>query len=291
MTDATASGASRTRRPGAIEAALRELLLEQYARDDACVPARVLNLVVVVDREWRGEILNRLERRRPLPPVATDPVRGRAGPHDDRRDGDDRRPRATRRAGELGAGAASGSCSTSARATSRSCDSIVDPLVVTDIATVTWSPHGHPEAVDALLHLSQVVLVDSVNELDARDGRRRARELARGGVRGRPGVAALDAVARAGRGDVRPAAVARRARPDRLGDGAPPPRIGGARACCSAGGWRRGWGGSPARWSARTARCTEGARAPRRRRASSWSRTRRCRCRGWRASRSGRRAG
>ena len=25
-------------------------------------PARVLNLVVIVDREWRGEILNRLER-------------------------------------------------------------------------------------------------------------------------------------------------------------------------------------------------------------------------------------
>ena len=28
---------------------------------------------------------------------------------------------------------------------------IVAPLVVTDLATVVWSPHGHPEAVDALL--------------------------------------------------------------------------------------------------------------------------------------------
>ena len=30
-------------------------------------------------------------------------------------------------------------------------DRIVDPLVVTDVATVMWAPHGHPEAVDALL--------------------------------------------------------------------------------------------------------------------------------------------
>jgi hypothetical protein len=50
--------------------------------------------------------------------------------------------------------------------------------VVTDIATVTWSPHGHPEAVDALLHLSQVILVDSVNEFDARSAVHRAKELA-----------------------------------------------------------------------------------------------------------------
>src|SRR5256714_9317366 len=48
--------------PGAIEAALRQLLYERHSEDAAYVPARVLNLVVVVDREWRGEIANRLER-------------------------------------------------------------------------------------------------------------------------------------------------------------------------------------------------------------------------------------
>jgi Glucose-6-phosphate dehydrogenase subunit len=57
-------------------------------------------------------------------------------------------------------------------------DTIVDPVVVTDIATVVWSPHGHPEAVDALLHLAQVVLVDSVNEPDASAAVARAREVA-----------------------------------------------------------------------------------------------------------------
>ena len=32
---------------------------------------------------------------------------------------------------------------------------IVDPLVVSDLPTLLWSPHGHPEAVRALLPLSQ----------------------------------------------------------------------------------------------------------------------------------------
>ena len=41
---------------------------------------------------------------------------------------------------------------------------IADPLVVTDLPTLLWSPHGHHEAVDALLALAQAVLVDSVDE-------------------------------------------------------------------------------------------------------------------------------
>src|SRR5687768_18071759 len=48
--------------PADIEEALRHLLQQQHARDDAHAPARVLNMVVVVDRDWRGEIMNRLEQ-------------------------------------------------------------------------------------------------------------------------------------------------------------------------------------------------------------------------------------
>src|SRR5437016_14630701 len=48
--------------PSAVEEAFRRLLFERHAADAAYAPARVLNLVVVVDREWRGEIANRLER-------------------------------------------------------------------------------------------------------------------------------------------------------------------------------------------------------------------------------------
>src|SRR5947199_412098 len=38
---------------------------------------------------------------------------------------------------------------------------IVDPLLVRDLITIVWSPHGHPEAVDTLLGLADVVLLDS----------------------------------------------------------------------------------------------------------------------------------
>src|SRR3954471_25046625 len=48
--------------PSKIESALRHLLIERYHDEDAFVPARVLNLVVVVDGEFRGEVENRLER-------------------------------------------------------------------------------------------------------------------------------------------------------------------------------------------------------------------------------------
>ena len=40
-------------------------------------------------------------------------------------------------------------------------DTIVDPLVVSDLATVVWAPHRHTQAVDSLLRLAQVILVDS----------------------------------------------------------------------------------------------------------------------------------
>ena len=60
--DAAATWSGEDVAPGDVEAALRHLLQEQYARDGAHAPARVLNLVVVIDREWRGEIMNRLEQ-------------------------------------------------------------------------------------------------------------------------------------------------------------------------------------------------------------------------------------
>src|ERR1700689_1861914 len=48
--------------PDHIEAALRELLRERHAANEPLAPARGLNLGVIVDREWKGEIANRLER-------------------------------------------------------------------------------------------------------------------------------------------------------------------------------------------------------------------------------------
>ena len=87
---------------------------------------------------------------------------------------------------------------------------IADPLVVTDLPTLLWSPHGHHEAVEALLPLAQAVLLDSVDEPVWREAIDRACTLVRAGLRRRPRVAALDPVARARRGDLRPAGAALR---------------------------------------------------------------------------------
>src|SRR5215468_4326707 len=46
--------------PGDIEAALRAMLKERHAENASYVPARTLNLICVVDKQWSGEIANRL---------------------------------------------------------------------------------------------------------------------------------------------------------------------------------------------------------------------------------------
>jgi glucose-6-phosphate dehydrogenase assembly protein OpcA len=162
--------------PSAIEEALRELIKEQCGRDDAYAPARVLNLVVVVDREWRGEIMNRLDRVGRYNPsrtilCAVEPDRTTIDATVAITAMDDPKP------GELSLTRERVVLDLGPRHLEK-LDTIVDPLVVTDIATLVWSPHGHPEAVDALLHLAQVVLVDSVNEPDSGAAVARARELA-----------------------------------------------------------------------------------------------------------------
>ncbi|MGH2741186.1 MAG: glucose-6-phosphate dehydrogenase assembly protein OpcA, partial [Thermoleophilaceae bacterium] len=166
--------------PAAIEEALRALIQEQCGRDEAYAPARVLNLVVVVDREWRGEIMNRLDRvgrYHPSRTILCAVEDGRttidATVAITTEDHHDPKP------GELALTRERIVLDLGPRHLER-LDTIVDPIVVTDIATVVWSPHGHPEAVDALLHLSQVVLVDSVNEPDPGAAVARARELAGG---------------------------------------------------------------------------------------------------------------
>jgi glucose-6-phosphate dehydrogenase assembly protein OpcA len=162
--------------PSAVEEALRQLITEQCARHDAYAPARVLNLVVVVDREWRGEIMNRLDRVGRYNPsrtilCAVEHGRTTIDATVAITAVDDPKP------GELALTRERVVLDLGPRHLER-LDTIVDPLVVTDIATVVWSPHGHPEAVDALLHLAQVVLVDSVNEPDSAAAIVRARELA-----------------------------------------------------------------------------------------------------------------
>src|SRR5687768_7756724 len=48
--------------PGHVDEALRRMLAARHQKSEAFVPARVLNLVVIAEREFRGEVENRLER-------------------------------------------------------------------------------------------------------------------------------------------------------------------------------------------------------------------------------------
>ncbi len=162
--------------PGAIEAHLRELLKLQHAKSEAYVPARVLNLAVIVERDWRGEIFNRLEhvgRYHPSRTIlcAVEPRRTTIDVWASiSTEGDARRGEIalTRERIVLDIGPSH----------LKALDTIVAPLLVSDIATVVWSPHGHVKAVDALLRLAQVVLVDSVMEPDPATAVVRAQELA-----------------------------------------------------------------------------------------------------------------
>jgi glucose-6-phosphate dehydrogenase assembly protein OpcA len=162
--------------PGAIEAALRDMLRERHAEGESLVPARVLNLVVVVDAEWSGEIANRLARVGRFHPsrtivCAVEPGRetldAMASIAADVEGNGDGAMALTRELIVVRCG----------RRHLQRLDTIVDPLVVSDLSTMVWAPHGHTEAVDALLKMIQVVLLDSVDETEARDALERSWQL------------------------------------------------------------------------------------------------------------------
>ncbi len=160
--------------PDAIEAALRELLRERHAANEALAPARVINLIVIVDREWKGEVANRLERagryhgsrtvlcaveegRTTLDAVATvsyeEPKGAALGVMHESVEID------------LGPGHL------------RALQTICDPILVSELPTVLWSPHGHPEAVEALCPLVDVMLLDSDDIDDPAEAFARAERL------------------------------------------------------------------------------------------------------------------
>jgi glucose-6-phosphate dehydrogenase assembly protein OpcA len=158
--------------PGEIEAALRELLVEFHAEHEGYWPARVLNLVAVVDRQWSGEIANRLRGvgRYHASRTIVCSVDGRRTKLDAKATiATDAEPRP----GELALLRETIVVDCGPQHLEH-LDSIVDPLVVTDLSTVLWSPHGHWDALDSLRRLAQVVLLDSVDDPDVDEALRRA---------------------------------------------------------------------------------------------------------------------
>jgi glucose-6-phosphate dehydrogenase assembly protein OpcA len=158
--------------PDAIEAALRELLIERHNENAAFTPARVLNMIAFVDHEWSGEIANRL--------------RGVGRYHASRLlvlSYEPRRERLDARVTIAAVGEPAAGELALLRETvivelgDRHLDdlfTISDPLVITDLPTLLWSPHGHHELLVGLMGLTQAVLVDSVDEPDPREAIERA---------------------------------------------------------------------------------------------------------------------
>ena len=162
--------------PDAVEAALRELATRRYAESPEFVPARVLNMIAFVDREWSGEIANRLAgvgryHASRLLVLAYEPRREQLGARvtiasERRAPGE---PGLLRETVVMEIG-------------ERHLDdllTIADPLLVTDLPTLLWSPHGHPDALDALMPLAQAVQLDSVDEPVWREAIDRACALSR----------------------------------------------------------------------------------------------------------------
>jgi len=157
--------------PDAIEAALRDLLRRRHAESEHLAPARVLNLVVILDRDWKGEISNRLERvgryhasrtvvcvvetgRTTLDASATvtyeDPGPAKLGVMRELVEI------------ELGPGHLD------------ALQTIVDPVLASEMPTVVWSPHGYDDAVRGLLPLIDVLLLDSDDPADPAEAFARA---------------------------------------------------------------------------------------------------------------------
>ncbi len=159
--------------PAAIEEALRELLRLRHAANQGLAPARVLNLVVVVDCDFKNEIANRLRRvgryhasrtilcavQPGRPTLAARVVMSYEQPEDPAGFG------LIREIVEIDMGPDH----------LDRLQTIVDPVIVSDLPTMVWSPHGHEETLEALSELTDVVLFDSDDEPEVPDAFSRAR--------------------------------------------------------------------------------------------------------------------
>ena len=160
--------------PAVIEDALRRLLAERHAESESYAPARALNLVAVVDPEQRAEMLARLERAGRHHPSRTVMCGVETG---------------RRRLGAL----ATMACEVPPPGGVALCrerieldvgeehlphlDTVVGPLLVTDLDTLVWAPSDHPGALDSLVRLADAVLVDSSSHADFRERLDRAASL------------------------------------------------------------------------------------------------------------------
>ena len=161
--------------PTRIETALRKMFVSRFKEERAYVPARVLNMVVIVDADFRGEIENRLRRvgrYHPSRLIICGVESGRTKLDAWAQIGTEDAPKA----GTIAIGRERVELLMGEKHIPK-LDTIVDPLVISDLATMVWSPHGYPEAIDVLRRLAQIALIDSLDEPDVESALARATDL------------------------------------------------------------------------------------------------------------------
>ncbi len=148
--------------PAGVEQAMRALERERFLRREQALPARALNLVTVVEAAYAGEIARRLEATGGNAPSRSILLRVEPG-----------RTRLAARVTLDGDGTSAMhelvTFDIGRRHLAR-LESIVDPVVMTDVPTLLWSPHQIPGALDALLPLAQTVMLDSSDAGDPAEG-------------------------------------------------------------------------------------------------------------------------
>jgi glucose-6-phosphate dehydrogenase assembly protein OpcA len=185
--------------PDEVQAALRRLLRERHAADAGLVPARVLNLVVVVDCDLKGAVEDRLAQvgryhasRTILCAVRDGRGEGRRerrrqGPPGERSELDARAVITYADPSSAGANGSAGGPGVIhehveldlPESKLKDLATIVDPVLVSELPTILWCPHGHLDDTTSLLRLIDVILLDSDEDDDPASALERAAELSR----------------------------------------------------------------------------------------------------------------
>jgi glucose-6-phosphate dehydrogenase assembly protein OpcA len=161
--------------PTAVDDALRAMLRDRHGANQSFAPARVINMVTIADRDWRGEVVNRLDRVGRYHPSRSILCAVEPG-----RRGMDARIAVAAPEDTHDGGIALGHEHvelTIGPQHLNQLDTLVDPLLISDLATVLWAPHGHDRGIEALRKAGQVVLYDSGVMTSVEDGLARATEL------------------------------------------------------------------------------------------------------------------
>lgn len=159
--------------PDEIEAALRGLLRRAHAANELLAPARVLNLVVVIEAERKDAISERLSgvgRYHASRTVLCTVHEGRttldataAIHYEEPRNG-------------IGVVLEQVEIEIGPRHLAH-IETIVDPVVVSELPTVLWRPGGADGVVDRLLGLTDVILLDSDDQPEPGEALHRADQL------------------------------------------------------------------------------------------------------------------